>query len=95
MAETLRERLERIKQNAYSEMFNVQSHKDIIKKAIKARFPSIPERANDNLAGKLLDLDNDEILQMGRDQIKVGDLIMDIVDIIGDFMSDMDNQDLK
>lgn len=92
--EDLKSRLQRIKQNFYSEIANTQSCKDIIKKAIKRRFPGIPERANDNLVSRLMDLDNDEILQMGRDTIKVKDLIDDVVSIILGFMDDLDERDL-
>lgn len=93
--EDLKARLQRIKQNFYSENANAKSYKDIIKKAIKYRFPGIPERANDALVSKLMDLDNNEILQMGKDTIKVEDLIDDIIEIIFGFIVDLDDENLR
>jgi len=86
--EDIKARLERMKQNIYSEMSNAQSCKDIIKMAIKKRFPGIPERANDTLAGRIMDLDNNEILQMGKETIKVENLIDDIVVIINEIIKE-------
>ena len=93
--EALKVRLQNIKENALSEMSNTPSCKDIIKRAVKKRFPGIPERANDILAAKLMDLDNNEILQMGKDQITVKDLINDIVLIINDLMAQTDEDILN
>jgi len=92
--EDIKARLQRMKENIYSEMSGAQSSKDIIKTAIKRRFPGIPERANDMLAGKLMELDNNEILQMGKETIKVEDLIIDIVNAINDLMMEMDSENL-
>lgn len=89
-AADVRERLERMKNEISAELAQAKSCKEIIKDAIKAKYPRIPDRANDELVSRLLHLDNDEILQMGKEQIRVEDLIMDIVEIIEQQLHDMD-----
>lgn len=80
--EAIKNRLNLMKQAILVETTGANNYKKIIKNAIKARFPGIPDAANDRLAGNLFHLDNDEILQMGKEQIAVEDLLFELAQII-------------
>ncbi len=86
----LKNRLNAMKENLYYRQFGTMSYKEIIKKAIKIQYPNIPDRANDMLSEKLLNLDFDEVLKMGKDEIYVGDLIENTAIVIEDMMKELD-----
>ena len=84
------EKIETLKVHALSGMYSGENCKDIIKKAMKIRYPQIPDNANEKLVSKLLSLDNNAVLQMGQSEIMVADLIKDLIAIIQGFIRELD-----
>ena len=80
--EAIKNRLNLMKQAILLETSGASNYKKIIKDALKILYPNIPEKACDKLASNLFHLDNDEILQMGKDQITVNDLLFVLAQII-------------
>ena len=87
-----KERLNNLKHDALVNMYGASSCKDILKKAMKIRYPKIPDKANERLVSKLLFLDNHDVLQMGDDEIMVAELIADLIEIIIMFMYEIDEE---